>query len=59
MTEDHAIIAAEVEAELALQRFEAASDADEHPELVDQLATEAHIALSRFEEMRLLDPRGY
>ena len=57
MNEAHAIIAAEIEADIAAERYHDAADAHEHPEYLDVLATEADIAQRRFEE--LLGEGGY
>ena len=51
MTATHAIIAAEIEAEIAAERYHAAHAADEHPEFLDALATEADRAQRRFEDL--------
>ena len=55
MTEADAIIAAEIDAELAAERYETAAQDDEHPELLDRRATEAYVAMMRFKEMLLLE----
>lgn len=49
MTYQEAIELAEVEAEIAFERFLKAFEDDEHPEIVDQLNNEAAIAQQRYE----------
>lgn len=51
MTESHAIITAEVNANIANDRYQDAFDAHEHPEILDVLATEADIAQRYFEDL--------
>lgn len=51
MFESHAIIAAEVAAEIANERYQSAFDAQDHPETLDVLATEADIAQRRYEDI--------
>lgn len=51
MTQSHALIAAEVAAEIAVERYQNAFDAQDHPEVLDVLATEADVAQRRFEDI--------
>lgn len=53
MTETQALIAAEIDAEIAAERHQSAAHAQEHPDLLDALATEADLAWSRFDELLL------
>ena len=53
MTEAHAIIAAEIEAEIAAERYQAAYDAHDHPEYLASLFTEVERTQRYFETMLL------
>ena len=58
MTEAHAIIAAEFASERACERYWGALETlehDEHPETIDLLRTEAHVAVAAYEDMLLAE----
>ncbi|WP_201454943.1 hypothetical protein [Ahrensia marina] len=56
MTFQQSLDLAELEAELAHERFLSAFETDEHPEIVEQLNIEAILAQQRYEESVKSDP---
>lgn len=50
MTYEQALDLAEFEADIALEKFLAAFEAEEHPEVIEQLNVEATIARHRYHE---------
>lgn len=56
MTFQQTLELAEIEADIAFERYIEAFNADEHPEMLDQLTTEAHSAQERYDEMINLVP---
>ncbi|MCI4643447.1 MAG: hypothetical protein MRY64_01555 [Hyphomonadaceae bacterium] len=50
MTYQQALDLAEFEADIALEKFLAAFEADEHPEVIELLNVEATIARRRYDE---------
>ena len=55
MTEAHAILAAEIAADMADEAFFEAQENGAHPYELDLLRTEAHDANRRFEDMLLAE----
>lgn len=56
MTFQQTLDLAEIEADLAFERYIDAFNSDEHPELIDKLSTEAHMAQQRYDETIHLVP---
>ena len=56
MTFQQTLELAEMEADIAFERYIEAFNADEHPEMLDQLTTEAYSAQERYDEMINLVP---
>ncbi len=56
MTFQQSLELAEIEADLAFERYLEAFNADEHPEMLDQLTTAAHSAQERYDEIINLVP---
>lgn len=56
MTFQQSLDLAEIEADLAFERYIEAFNADEHPEFIETLTTEAKIAQSRYDDMINLVP---
>lgn len=51
MTYQQSLALAEIEADLAFERYLEAFNADEHPELLETLTTEAQVAQERYDEI--------
>lgn len=51
MTFDQSLNVAEIDADLAHERYVEALNADDHPELIDMLLTEAQLAQQRYDEL--------
>ena len=56
MTYQQALDIAELEADMAFERYIEAFNANEHPEMLNSLTTEAHIAQKRYDELVHLVP---
>ena len=56
MTFEQTLELTEIEADMAFERYLEAFNADEHPEMLDQLTTEAQSAQERYDEMINLVP---
>lgn len=56
MTYQQSLELAEIEADLAFERYIDAFNADEHPEAVDRLSIDAQIAQSKYDEITNLVP---
>ena len=55
MTHSQTLTNAEIAADRADERYFAAFDINEHPSTLEMLATEAHLATIRYEELLLAD----
>lgn len=56
MTYQQSLELAELEADLAFERYLEAFNADDHPELLEALTTEAQIVQERYDELIHLVP---
>lgn len=56
MTYQQSLDLAEIEADMAFERYIDAFNADEHPEMIETLTTEAQIAQQRYDELINLVP---
>lgn len=56
MTYQQSLERAELEAEMAFERFLEACEIDDHPEFIDTLHTEAHLANERYNLIVENDP---
>jgi hypothetical protein len=56
MTFEQSLNLAELEADLAFERYLEAFNADEHPEMLEALTTEAQFAQERYDEIINLVP---
>lgn len=56
MTYQQSLELAELEADLAFERYLEAFNADDHPELLEALTTEARFAQERYDELIHLVP---
>ena len=56
MTYQQSLDLAEIEADLALERYLEAFEADAHPQILDQLNVEADLARQRYEEASEMEP---
>jgi len=56
MTYQQSLDLAEIEADMAFERYIDAFNADEHPEMIDTLTIEAQVAQQRYDELINLVP---
>lgn len=56
MTYQQSLELAEIEADLAFERYIDAFNADEHPEAVDRLSIDAQLAQAKYDELTNLVP---
>ncbi len=56
MTYQQSIDLAEIEADLAFERYIDAFNSDEHPEILDRLEIEAQVAQAKYDEFTNLVP---